>query len=76
MNEEEGIKECKRLVDELFNRRIQLGMSQAAVAGKMGIYSSYVSAIERGDRLPSTVTLARYAGAVGLRIHLTTDCLD
>ena len=69
-------QECRRLIDELFARRLGLGLTQEAVADRMGVHRSYVSALELGRRVPGSSILVRYAHAVRLRITFTTEYVD
>jgi transcriptional regulator with XRE-family HTH domain len=48
--------------------RITAGLSQAALATKMGVDRAYVSGLERGDRNPTILTLWHVAEALGTRI--------
>jgi putative transcriptional regulator len=51
--------------------RLALGMSQSALAAKVGIAKSYLGAIERGRANPSLDVIVRIAGALGLELELT-----
>ena len=45
-------------------RREALGLSQADVGADAGLHRTYISGIERGERNPSIISLARIAGAL------------
>lgn len=50
--------------------RLALGLSQEALAIKVGVARSYIAAIERGRANPSLDVIVRLAGALGLEIDL------
>ena len=61
------------LIDEMLKARIRAGLTQDAVADRMGTTKSAVSRLEAiGKHSPSLATLKRYAEAVGcdLRVKL------
>jgi transcriptional regulator with XRE-family HTH domain len=45
-------------------RRIELGISQSALADRLGVDQGYISDIERGTRNPSLIRLAPLAEAL------------
>ena len=49
-------------------RRERLGLSQRALARRVGVSVAFVSCVERGERLPSLETLARLADCLGLSL--------
>ncbi|MGE3467232.1 MAG: helix-turn-helix domain-containing protein [Pyrinomonadaceae bacterium] len=62
-----------RLIDEMLKARTRAGLTQDAVADRMGTTKSAVSRLEAiGKHSPSLATLKRYAEAVGcdLRVKL------
>lgn len=62
-----------RLIDEMLRARTRAGLTQDAVADRMGTTKSAVSRLEAiGKHSPSLATLKRYAEAVGcdLRVKL------
>ena len=62
-----------RLIDEMLKARTRAGLTQDAVADRMGTTKSAVSRLEAiGKHSPSLTTLKRYAEAVGcdLRVKL------
>ena len=59
------------LVDQLLRARTKAGLSQDAVAERMGTTKSAVSRLESARRhIPSLSTLRRYASAVGCEIQV------
>jgi ribosome-binding protein aMBF1 (putative translation factor) len=60
--------------DELTNRfrqnvrkrREALGMTQAALAGKIGAHGPYISDLEAGKKIPVLATLAKLADALSV----------
>lgn len=61
------------LIDEMLKARTRAGLTQDAVADRMGTTKSAVSRLEAiGKHSPSLATLKRYADAVGcdLRVKL------
>jgi transcriptional regulator with XRE-family HTH domain len=51
--------------------RLSLGLSQSALAAKVGVARSYLAAIERGRANPSLAVIVRLAAALGLELDLT-----
>lgn len=69
----ESLDEEYALARELLAARARAGLTQEAVAGRMGTTKSAVSRLESaGKTAPSVTTLKKYAKAVGctLRIEL------
>jgi transcriptional regulator with XRE-family HTH domain len=58
------------IVVELTNRRLNLGLSQRAVASAVGTTQSAVSEWETGLTAPSLSSLRRWCGAVNCRLDL------
>ncbi|MEI6638727.1 MAG: helix-turn-helix transcriptional regulator [Chlorobium sp.] len=59
------------LVRELLAARQQSGMTQEAVALKIGTSKSAISRLESGDKhTPSVATLRKYADAVGCELEI------
>jgi transcriptional regulator with XRE-family HTH domain len=48
--------------------RIEAGLTQAALAERMGVDRAYVSGLELGQRNPTVVTLWHIAQALGVRV--------
>jgi len=59
---------AKRLGRRIYDFRKQSGLTQAALAEKAKISNEFMSAVERGAKLPSLQVLERIAG--GLRVDL------
>jgi DNA-binding XRE family transcriptional regulator len=60
-----------QIVDQLLKARTRAGLTQDAVARKMGTTKSAVSRLEgSGKHAPSLATLQRYAQAVGCELHV------
>lgn len=51
--------------------RLALGLTQLALASKVGVARSYIAAIERGRANPSLDVIVRLAAALGLELDLT-----
>jgi transcriptional regulator with XRE-family HTH domain len=56
---------ARRLLRSLAERRMKLGLSQTAVAAKMGTSQSALARLEGGESDPRISTVERYALAVG-----------
>lgn len=67
---EAALKE-RRLLRELAARRVEMGLSQKAVAKLMGTTQRALARLERGEIDPKLSTLERYAEALGVSISLT-----
>lgn len=62
--------DVRRIVGENVRRyRLALGLSQEAVAERMGVDRAYVSGLERGERNPTIVTLWHAALALDIELH-------
>lgn len=55
---------------ELLKARLRAGLSQAALAERMGTSQSAIARIENGRSLLSTKTILRFAEATGSKVHL------
>jgi ribosome-binding protein aMBF1 (putative translation factor) len=55
------------LVSELIAARIRAGLTQKAVAARMGILQSNVSRLESGQLSPTIRTIQSYAQALGFQ---------
>ena len=53
------------VADLVYEARGAAGLTQADLAAHIGIRQGYVSALERGERVPTVSTLARAAEATG-----------
>jgi transcriptional regulator with XRE-family HTH domain len=60
--------DIRRVVGENVRRyRIEVGLSQAEVAARMGVEQGYVRRLERGGKNPTIVTVYHVAAALGVR---------
>ena len=68
----------RKLLADLISYRDEHGLTQAAVAERMGVSQPAVAAFERYDANPTLSTIRRYALAVGVRIseRVVDDCAD
>lgn len=64
----EKLKPEFSIARQLIAARARAGLSQAAVARRMGTTQSAVARMESGQRLPGISSLYRYANAVGYRL--------
>lgn len=65
--------ERRRVIDRLVGARRDGGLSQTAVAARMGTSQSVVARLESGDNDIRLSTLQRYAAAVGRRLDLSLE---
>jgi transcriptional regulator with XRE-family HTH domain len=61
-----AMKRMNKLAESLRTRREALGLTQRALAQKLGVEASHVAFIESGRRKPSLKLVARMADALGL----------
>ena len=67
----EDLEEEYALVREMLAARSRLGLSQEAVAERMGTTKSAISRLEAaGTHAPSMTTLKKYAHAVGCHLEI------
>jgi predicted transcriptional regulator len=55
---------------ELLMARLRAGLSQSALAARMGTSQSAIARLESGQTLPSTKTILRYAKATGSKFQV------
>jgi transcriptional regulator with XRE-family HTH domain len=64
-------EDVRRMVGRNVKRlRIAAGLSQAALAERMGVDRAYVSGLELGQRNPTIVTLWHIAEALGAKLRM------
>jgi ribosome-binding protein aMBF1 (putative translation factor) len=61
------------LADMLYKMRVEAGLTQTELARRMGSRQSFVSAVERGAKVPTLDTLQRMANAAGQRLKLSLE---
>ena len=67
----DGLESEYQVIDQLLKARTRAGLTQDAVAEKMGTTKSAVSRLEgSGKHSPSLGTLRRYAQAVGCELQV------
>ncbi|WP_281890283.1 helix-turn-helix domain-containing protein [Paenibacillus sp. YYML68] len=66
--EKEAISNMARLVNEITNRRKQLGLTQQQVSERAGITQAQVARLENSHSVPSMETVMKVAIALGLKI--------
>jgi transcriptional regulator with XRE-family HTH domain len=67
-------EDVRRMVGRNVRRlRAAAGLSQAALAERMGVDRAYVSGLELGERNPTVITLWHVAQALGVRVGALFD---
>jgi transcriptional regulator with XRE-family HTH domain len=62
-------EDVRRAIGKSVRRlRIEAGLTQAALAERMGVDRAYVSGLELGQRNPTILTLWHIAQALGVRV--------
>lgn len=64
-----------RIRDTLKGKRLELGLSQRALAKKLCVAHSLISKVESGDRRLDVVELKRYTHALGLDFGIIVELL-
>jgi DNA-binding XRE family transcriptional regulator len=57
---------------ELVRRRVEHGLTQAALARRAGVSRSTIARLEAADHKPSPAVLAGLAASLGLSFHIDT----
>ena len=65
----QGLSERRQLIAELVRVRRDSGLSQTAIAARMGTSQSAVARLESGELDARMSTLERYATAVGCTVN-------
>lgn len=73
MRECVALEEEGALVAALTRTRIRAGLSQAALARRMGTTQSAIARLESGRLTPSLGTLRRYAEGTGMRVRIILE---
>ena len=55
------------IASKLKKFRLKKGLFQTDVAKKAGLNSNFYSKVERGDAIPSVITLKKILGALGVK---------
>jgi DNA-binding XRE family transcriptional regulator len=55
------------IASKLKKYRLKKGMKQTDVAEKAGLNSNFYSKVERGEAIPSVITLKKILGALGVK---------
>ena len=55
------------IASKLKKYRLKKGLFQTDVAKKAGLNSNFYSKVERGDAIPSVITLKKIFGALGVK---------
>lgn len=73
MREYEALEEEFALSTALLKARADAGLTQEALAQRMGTTQSVVARLEGGRSKPSTTTLAKFAEATGTRLKVSFE---
>lgn len=66
MSEARAKKHRREFGERVRARRLELGLSQEALALKAGIDRTYIGGVERGERNPALDNIWRIADALGI----------
>lgn len=69
-------EEGRALMRRLYAARRAADISQATVAGQLGIASTRLARLERGWLEPTLAIVVKYAATLGLRVTLTSAAAD
>ncbi len=67
MSSDQDDKTRLDIASKLKKYRLQKGMKQSEVAEKARLNSNYYSKVERGEAIPSVITLKKILGALGIK---------
>lgn len=67
MLNEQDEKTRQEIAAKLKKFRLKKGLFQADVAKKAGINSNFYAKVERGEAIPSVITLKKILGALGVK---------
>jgi transcriptional regulator with XRE-family HTH domain len=68
MDKSQHTTSYQRLTDALRQRRLRAGLTQGAVADSLGVYASFVSKCESGERRIDVVELAAFCRLYGVNL--------
>ena len=68
MNKSQHTARYKKLVRELKVARVRAELTQQEVAARLGVYNSYVSKCESGERKLDVVELTEFCHLYGLKL--------
>ncbi len=71
-----ALEEDGALIEALVRSRVRAGLSQAALARRMGTTQSAIARLESGRVTPSLHTLRRYAEATGARVRIVLEPIE
>ena len=60
---------AERLANRLKERRVELGLTQAELAERVGVTRKTVNTVENGVFIPSTVVALKLAAALGCSVE-------
>jgi len=63
------IPRCISFGQAVRRQRVKQGYSQEAFASKAGIHRTYLGGLERGERNPTLLTIAKIARELGLSVE-------
>lgn len=67
---------CRKLGQNVRRLRQQQGLSQEALAFKVGIHYTYLGSVERGERNIACRNIVRIAGALGVPVAELFEGID
>lgn len=68
MAKSQHTNQYRLLIRELRVARVRAGMTQQEVAKRLGVYNSYVSKCESGERKIDVIELARFCHLYGITL--------
>ncbi|CAN7700906.1 helix-turn-helix transcriptional regulator [Bosea sp. LjRoot9] len=75
-SEYDALEEEFALLTSLIQARTRAGLTQEALAQRMGTTQSVIARLESGRGKPSTRTLERYARATGTKLRITLEAAE